>query len=574
MAIDELDKEDSIPDPEAFPVSEDIPVEGPQQFAQPPVQAGPEAAIEREEIAPPVPAEAPGNIGAPAPLPGMASAAPGTVGPTGAAVPVKTTPDAPADLPMDIAKREGERDIKKAEIESKTADKAAQLAQEKDEDDRLAYADYQERRTTASKNLDDKIAAFDKTNVLVNPRDNVSAKSKLSVIFGGLGAAFSAAGGGDSTNHALVQLEKKWDDETALQKARIGAAKDSVVMARTGLQDVDEARHEMTTQANALHLSHLNSAIAQGEAQLKGTGQTQAEIDADSRIIKLKASRAALAIQAQKDADAHALNQARQAALLAKAAKDNKKAKGGGGAATGGLSQVSQFIKDNPGDQPGAYALAEKLGYRGAKGAAIVDKLQNDYKQAAGSAKHVVHDSDGNPVGTTDNVRAVAQIQKDLRTLPRAIAQLKDLRENNGLLTTQRDPRFHNAVLAVAATTSAGSTDANVAHEKGTLTNALGIPSNDSIDRKISELENQLAATKVQLDPLPEGFVAPKRSPLPAQEADKPAGAKPGKTDVAPSAKFTAAKRILSGDNKAATPEQRANAATFYRSVTGKDYAP
>jgi hypothetical protein len=579
MAIDELDKEDSIPPTEAFPVPEDEPIEGPQQFEEPPQPTpgapGPEASIERTELgyAPPVPSEAPGNIGAPAPLPGQTAA-------TGAPTPVNTKPENAADLPMDIAKKEGEIDKKKAEIESKNADKAAELAQQKDEDDRLAYADYQERRKAASENLDDKISKFEAANVLTNPRDKVSVKSRLSVIFGGLGAALSAAGGGDPTNHALAQLEKKWDDETAFQKAKIGAAKDSVVMARTGLQDVDEARHEMVTQANAKHIATLNAAIAQGEAQLKGVGMSQADVDADSRIAKLKASRAALAIQAQKDADAHALSGARQAALMAKAARDQKKAKGGGGGgATGSLGEISQFIKDNPGDQPGAYKLAEKLGYRGAKGAAIVDKLQNDFKGGAGNGgvdpKLIVHDAEGNGIGTTSGARGVTAMQKDLRTIPRAIAQLKDLRENNGILTGPRDPRFHNAVLAVAATTSAGSTDANVAHEKGTLTNVLGLPNNDAIDRKIAELENLLESTKAQINPFPEGYVPPKRNPAPGQSAEKPAAAaaKPAPAPT-PTVKFAAAKRILSGENKKANTAQKDAAAAYYKSVTGKDYVP
>ena len=250
-----------------------------------------------------------------------------------AGAPAAPPPEAAKAEPVseDIARRQGEQDAEKAKIDAQTAQRMADEAKLADEDARLERADYLERRQAAEKDLNDKIARYSSAQ-LTDPRARTSTKSKLSVIFGGLGAMYRDIGGShDTSNHALDQLQRQWHDDMEIQKANIAGLRDNAVMARTRLEDVDAGRREMLRDADARLLAKYNLAIRQGEAQLKGRGVNQAAIDADARIVKLRQGQRAAQLQAQKDADAHALNQARINRLNAQAARDQRKGAGGGG---------------------------------------------------------------------------------------------------------------------------------------------------------------------------------------------------------------------------------------------------
>jgi len=300
--------------------------------------------------------------------------------------PVQGTPAAAANAAEAeaLAKRQGEEDIERRRIEAETARRSAEAAREADEDARLSQADYLQRRQAAEQDLDAKTKAYETTK-LVDPRTKNKGKAVLSVIFGGLGAAFRSAGGGDSSNHALTNLQKQWHDDTELQKANIAALKDSAVQARTRLGDVEEGRNRMRRDADARLASKYNLALRQGEQQLKDRGVSQAEIDADARILKLREGQAAARAKALQAEDQHALQQARieqmkrkggtpgdlQTAQIrvmnARAAVLERKGKGGGGgggARGGGVggADVAQHLIDNPGDIPGAKRLAASKG--------------------------------------------------------------------------------------------------------------------------------------------------------------------------------------------------------------------
>jgi len=298
-------------------------------------------------------------------------------------------PAAPVETPMseDIARRQGEQDKANAAINAATAQRMANEAQAADEEARLERADYLQRRQDAEKDLDARIKQYEQAR-LVNPREHVSTKSRLAVIFGGLGAALRSAGGGSSENRALDQLQKQWDDDTAIQKANIATLRDTAVMARTRLEDVDTGRRQMLRDADARLLAKYNLALKQGEAQLKSQGASQAEIDADGRIVKLRAAQAAAKIQAQKDADTHALNQARIARLNAQAARDQRKAKGGGGGGGGGGGALTKFVEQAgqlaPGDPipPDLVVLGRQAGLKVNQIASEVDKYRGSGAKA------------------------------------------------------------------------------------------------------------------------------------------------------------------------------------------------
>ena len=348
---------------------------------------GPVPDLEEENPAPPISAPVEGPEEPPESFLDRVAAPPEVADVAGTAPPV--TPLTPAEaVPVNAAlgARQGALDVEKAKINAATADRMAADAQAADEDARIERAEYLQRRQDAERDLADRVKAYEAGNKIVDPRSRTNGvKSTLAVIFGGLGAGLSAAGGGSSRNEGLAALTKKWDDDTEIQKANIAALRDNAIMARTRLEDVDAGRRTMLRDADARLLAKYNLALKQGEAQLKAQGANQAQIDADGRIVKLRAGLAAAKLQAQKDEDAHLLNQARIARLNAQAARDQRKAKGGGGGGGGstGGADVAEYLIQNPGDIPGAKRLAAQKGV----GSKEFDKIVNQTKPTESQAK-------------------------------------------------------------------------------------------------------------------------------------------------------------------------------------------
>lgn len=315
------------------------------------------------------------------------------------AIPATSASAAPEQRAVDVAK---------ATALAKVADQQAAIAKEADEDARLAHADYLEQRGRAESDLNAKVAAFEKAALQGPPERKHNTKSRLAVIFGGLGAMFRGAGGGDTKNRGLEQVQKDWEDEAARHKAGIAALKDSAVMARTRIGDIDAGRRQMQQSVDASLVAKYNSALKQGEAQLKNQGVPQAQIDADTRIVQLKAARDKAQAQALKDADAHALNQARIRSLDARAKREAAKGKGGGKGSAGALdaqSQIAEFVVNNPGDVAGAYKLAGELRARGVKiDGDAVGKVLNQTKSTESQNK----DAKQSAIGT----RALDDIQR------------------------------------------------------------------------------------------------------------------------------------------------------------------
>lgn len=326
---------------------------------------GPEPS-DLDEIAPEAPVAPPSSVPLddnlnevkpPEPLPGAPETPPGMAPVPGSAEDIKAR-----ELTAEgLSKKQADLDVQTATTNAGTARQIADAARDADEDARLERADYLQRRQEAERDLQAKTKRLEGMRI-VDPRTGHSLKSTLAVAFGNLGAAFRSAGGGDSKNHVLDQLQQQWHNDVEIQKANIAAARDNVIQARTNLRDADEGRRLMTRDADARLLARYNVALKQGEASLRNQGMTQAQIDGDKRIMSLRAGAAQALAQARKDDDAHALNQARIEALKAKAARDAKKAKGGGagGGGAGGdrALAVAEYLRDNPGDIPGAMRVA------------------------------------------------------------------------------------------------------------------------------------------------------------------------------------------------------------------------
>lgn len=193
----------------------------------------------------------------------------------------------------------------------------------------------------------------------------------------------------------------------------------------------------------------------------------------------------------------------------------------GGGGGGAGAGKVAQYIKDHPDDQPGAYALAEKLGFKGMKGVSLVDKLQNDYKTGKGggaggeedektTVRAEKNDPSGAPagsvIGRVPSGKGGAQgFAKQDAEYGRAIGQLealaKDIEEHGERVfapskVKRRETLMNNATIGVGTVSPLGKTDTALGEEKGSIGGTGGSWSimganGDAVKSKIEELKEQ-----------------------------------------------------------------------------------
>lgn len=255
--------------------------------AGPPVAApgSPELPDVDETLAAPTPAPdvVPGvpnpPPGAPPPVPG---APPGPVPAPGAPVPAPSSAVTPEkvigeqqkleEATAAIKERQAREESTAARQEA--ADFAAERQAQADERARV-QAEIDARRQAAQADLDKKTAFYEKNHELRDPRLNQTTWDKvrdgIALAFGGLGAAFSAAGGGSNKNLVLEQMTNRLERETARQKANIENARDDVVQARANLStvntegrqqiaDADDARRILIQDEDARHVARLRVA--------------------------------------------------------------------------------------------------------------------------------------------------------------------------------------------------------------------------------------------------------------------------------------------------------------------------
>lgn len=109
-----------------------------------------------------------------------------------------------------------------------------------------------------------------------------------SIALGGLGAAFSARGGGSSENKVMTTMMQLADRDMELQKQKIASLDTNVAMARTGVRDAEEAKAQMLTDAYANKAAAMGKTARLLEKQLAQTGMDAASIAADQRVVAFK----------------------------------------------------------------------------------------------------------------------------------------------------------------------------------------------------------------------------------------------------------------------------------------------
>lgn len=200
----------------------------------------------------------------------------------------------------------------------------------------------------------------------------------------GLGAYSQGIQGGQ--NNALAIIQKTNADNIALQKAQ----QDKLFrMAERSGEGVELARRERDDAFKQLDLKHaalLQSSADQLKAHLARIGVPEAQIAANTDIQKLEAESLQLRERTLRSIANDETSLAR-ADITAAAKRARAAAGGGGGGAPGAMQQLSQHLVDNPGDVPGAFALAEKLGLKGNAAQKAVDEAAKLTKGTESQAK-------------------------------------------------------------------------------------------------------------------------------------------------------------------------------------------
>lgn len=506
------------------------------------------------EWPPAVPSEAPGMVPVAPPVAGSQA-------PTLGAPPPPVAPAAPPNVPQETAQAyKDQQDLAGADVAASqglSAAKATASTKEADALDEEAQrkADAVEETTRITQEANkrtqqwaDRAQAETEKFQKMELHDYWADKSTFNKVLSGMAMLTGAVGRTDNSGNAgMNMINGAIERDFRMQQAKIEKQKTNASAAREqyqmGLSEKDQALSD-----NKLKEATSYEAAAAKLVALKvrqGIPVEQAQNDKDVIALKQKAN--SLRLGTLKDVHEQNVEDAKLAIEKQKELDERLRAeayaKKMGRTSAGGAGSGKAYDAFRAGVLSGAPNVGELAAKAGIKPAQIAEqtvkiRTESDMEAAAHNKavkggvdgvddKRVVRLADGTEAGMAPSARSVPQVQKELRTLPRAIEQLKQLREANDWKMTSRDPRFHNAVLAVASTTSAGSTDANVTHEKGTLTNALGMPNNDAIDRKIAELENQLANTQNQLEPLPDGYVPRGRKPAGGGAAPPPAASKP-----------------------------------------------
>jgi len=213
----------------------------------------------------------------------------------------------------------------------------------------------------------------------------------LKAIAVGMGGYAAGINGGPNTALQIITEANK--ENIARQKAQ--QEKLFQVATKSG-KDVEQATKERDDAFKQLDLKHaalLDSSAAMLREQLAKLGVPQAQINTNADVQKIE--QAALAERERTLAgirdDETRLAQADISAAARAAAAAARKPKGGGGGPGPSLdtsSQLADYVQQHPGDTPGLYTYAAKLGLSGKAGQkAVADALKQNKVEAGESDK-------------------------------------------------------------------------------------------------------------------------------------------------------------------------------------------
>lgn len=486
--------------------------------------------------------------GVPAPLPDLPGGVPNVPGPASLQAP----PSAPASVPGAVPlppELQATADATAAhaaasEAEGAAKQEAGDAKAQAEADARVQHqldaqeaADLRASHAAAAQEAEDRtqkalIAARDtKIPDFWAGREGSRVSAALMVGLGGAAAGLL----GTSKNGAADIIQANVDDYYKREKQKIdNLYKYADAQGKAG----DDLRMRQAAELAELQVQHgaTNLAIADHIHEIEAASQGRIDHAAAHEIATkvLEEGQASL-IAGQKAFAEIALKKQQGQLAAAKAAKAKGGGAGGGGAGQDGAVKLAQEIEAaKAAGKPMTYSemaararskdinipLDAKAGHVSLK-SVIADsgtlaaqafkatdegnKQADEANKQAGTDPKNAYMENGKIVGYVPSGRGGAaafgaRVVK-YNTAIRALTELEQRARNATGGSLPWGPEFHSAVLAIASTTQAGSTDKNVAHEEGTLKGTLGTVSADAISRKIEELKTQQNEFKSQLIP-------------------------------------------------------------------------
>lgn len=332
-------------------------------------------------------------------------------------------------------------------------------------------------------------------------REGKRAETALWVALGGAGAALL----GQSTNGAAEIVQHNVDAYYRREKDKI----DNLYKYAEKRGEMEQGQRLQQAQRLAalqVQYGETNMAIAGRIEAMKTAGQGRIDAASADRLAADLVSKGQKQILDARETFAK-INK-----LNADAARAQAKARaagaGGGGArgdALAAFAEAAGALKPGEAIPPSLVKLgvaahlkpnqiaSEADKYRGSgvkAGAAAAKENAATLKLTEADEARAIRDPvTGEVKGLAASTREVPALRKLLINYDQAIKSLAEIKASGNYIA--KGSLWDNAVLAIAATTTAGQTDANVRHEAGTMLNRAGLLEDAALARKIKDLETR-----------------------------------------------------------------------------------
>lgn len=528
-----------MPNPEAIDADDD-----PEE-----VQSAPSTPVNDEDTidavptgTPPTPGEQFVNRTIAAPAIGTASQAPAAQAPANAEE-ARTAGFAAGQEGVQAAQERANAIQEEGGVSARAADEQAELARQHAVDfqaDELARKEAKDEYNKRAVDAAEKVKNFQLHDYFDNPAHISKARASIAVFLGGLGNLGGQNPG--AQNQALEALHFNIKQDHEDQLAYLNSAKYFADKQREGVEDL-AGQQKQDRQDAELDFANKKLAIADRFASEASSARNKQAYDAAMiEVAKLKKSAFDDQQKVFKEIEDEKLTKAREALALAKAQKAGRHGTGVGASNDDKYAQLTHAIAEGKTGPDGtnvplthdeviAKARALRLPLVGKPSQATADKAEREAiftgkaaaqaSAATAKAAELPKDTvyvDNKPIGLAPSGRGgaaafgaqILKYQDSLRSLDELLGYMKE-HPVESAITGQLGDRYHRAVLAVAATTSAPQTDRTTQHEADTLKN-FKLLSRDAIQRTRDHIQERFNDFKGQLRPLPKSATAPERS--------------------------------------------------------------
>ena len=282
------------------------------------------------------------------------------------------------------------------------------------------------------------------------------------------------------------------------EKEKLSSLENIASYKERGVQDLQAQYRDDVTKLQIKQALGLKAAADEAKAFLLRTNVPLKEAENNELVQKLRAEGdkdyAQLIEKLQHDKAIESLERAK---LAQNGPEDPRK-----------MAKLAQLAQQPGITQADLYGAAAKLGIKDSNKAILPIQKNPDKEEADKAKKQSAIDSrtvmlDGVPSKLAPTPRQVKQIEDRDISYADAISKLEQLKASGDHIPIG-SPAYDAAVLAVAATTQANSSDKTTAHEAGTI-KKYGLINKDAIDTTIAHLKQRREDFRKNLPDVPSG---------------------------------------------------------------------